>query len=59
VSDKKRSTSFQLSPEGLLLLKRLSRRLGLSQASVVELAVRKLADAEGVPRPEPTEEDSS
>ena len=47
---KKRPTSFKLSPEGLQLLKQLSARMGLSQAGVVELAVRKLAETEGVTR---------
>lgn len=46
--DKKGPTSFRLSPEALRLIKELSERLGLSQASVVELAVRKLASGEAL-----------
>lgn len=42
----KQSTSFRLSGEALSLIRELSERLGLSQAAVVELAVRKLAKAE-------------
>jgi hypothetical protein len=41
-------TSFRLSPAALELIAQLAQHLGLSQAGVVELAVRKLAVSEGV-----------
>jgi hypothetical protein len=41
-------TSFRLSPVALELIAELAQTLGLSQAGVVELAVRKLATSEGV-----------
>jgi hypothetical protein len=41
-------TSFRLSPVALELISQLTNKLGLSQAGVVELAVRKLAEAESV-----------
>jgi predicted DNA-binding protein len=44
----KLATSFRLSPECRQLLVTLSRRLGISQADVVELATRHLADREQV-----------
>lgn len=47
-SEKKGPTSFRLSPEAVRLIKELSERLGISQASVVEQAVRKLARSEDV-----------
>jgi predicted DNA-binding protein len=39
----KKGTSFRLSDEALRLIALLTAHLGLSQASVVELAVRDLA----------------
>ena len=47
----KKSTSFHLSDEALELLCVLSGQLGISQAGVVEIAIRKLARLEGVARP--------
>ncbi len=44
----KRPHSFRLSPTALTLIRKLSEMLGISQASVVEMAVRKLAEREGV-----------
>lgn len=41
-------TSFRLSPVALSLISQLSERLGLSQAAVVELSVRKLAATENI-----------
>lgn len=41
-------TSFRLSPVALSLIFQLSERLGVSQAAVVELSVRKLAAAENI-----------
>lgn len=40
----KQPTSFKLTPEVRALLKSLSKRLGISQAGVIEIAVRKLAE---------------
>lgn len=48
----KTATAFRLSAVALQLLTTLSRKLGLSKAGVVELALRRLADLEGVPVPE-------
>lgn len=39
----KKATSFRLSNEALYLIKNLSRSLGISQADVLELAIRKIA----------------
>ena len=47
----KRSTSFHLSDEALSLLSLLSAHLGISQAGVVEIGVRKLSRLEGVALP--------
>ena len=48
-TQKKKPTSFKLSKEALRLLKQLSARMGLSQAALIELAVRKLAQGEASP----------
>lgn len=48
VPTKSPPTSVRLSAEGRGLLRRLSRALGVSQASVMELALRTLARREGV-----------
>lgn len=45
---KKQRTSFSLSPECKTLTKLLSEKLGISQASIIEMAVRKLAEAENI-----------
>lgn len=42
----KLSRNFRLSPEALELIKELSGALGVSQAAVVEIAVRRLAREE-------------
>lgn len=39
----KTATSFRLSPGGRALLVRLARHLGISQASVLEMLIRKEA----------------
>jgi|GEM_PF-2699318 len=39
--------AFRLSPEAIELLRALAKRLGLSQAGVVELAIRALAREHG------------
>ncbi len=50
--DKKtRPTSIRLSEEGKQLRKLLAKKLGLSESAVVELAIRKLAESEGVSLP--------
>jgi predicted DNA-binding protein len=42
-SEKKKSTSFYLSPEALEKIAALARKLGVSQTSVVEMAVREMS----------------
>ncbi len=42
------ATSYRLSPAALELVGKLADKFGLSQAGIVELAVRKLAEAEGI-----------
>lgn len=42
--DNKQPTSFRLSPEALALIREMAEKMGLSQASVLELAVRKLSE---------------
>lgn len=43
---KKEATSFRLTPEAIRIIHSLAKELGISQADVVELAVRKLAKSE-------------
>ncbi len=45
----KERTSFTLSPEVRRLLRELSARNGVSQASVIEIAVREYARSQNVP----------
>jgi hypothetical protein len=45
----KGATSFRLSAEAKRLLEALAEYLGISQASVIEQAVRQLARREGLP----------
>ena len=47
----KRATSFRLSREAISAIEGLSERLGLSQASVVEMAVRLVAEEKLPPAP--------
>lgn len=42
----KTATSFRLTPEAIALIKELAEKLGVSQADIVEMAVRKLAKVE-------------
>ena len=42
VATSKKATSFRLSPEALRMLAALAKQLGLSQASVIEMAIRDL-----------------
>lgn len=44
----RKATSIRLSAEADRLIKALADRLGLKQSSVIELAVRKLAEQEGL-----------
>ena len=46
----KKATSIRISEEGKWLLQELSAKLGISQAAVIELALRALAKREGVQR---------
>lgn len=39
----KKATNFRLTPEALALILRIAEKLGVSQASVIEMAVRELA----------------
>lgn len=39
----KTATSIRISPEAKRLLKELSRELGISQAAVIEIAIREYA----------------
>ena len=48
-------SSYRLSAEGRDLINRLAEHLGISQASVIEMAVRKLARAELPPDEQPGE----
>ncbi len=47
----RKATSFRLTEPALGLIKALAEKLGLSQAAVVEVAVRKMAKDQGVPVP--------
>lgn len=44
----KEPTSYRISKTAKQLLALLAAKLGLSQTAVIELAVRRLAEAEGV-----------
>lgn len=44
----KRSTSLRLSDQARELLVKLKKKLGINQTSVLELAIRRLAEAEGI-----------
>ena len=41
-------TSFRLSPEALELAEALTQKLGLTRTALMELALRRLAEVEGV-----------
>lgn len=45
---KKIKTSFTLTESASKLLKLLAKKLGVSQTAIIEIAVRRLADKEGV-----------
>lgn len=44
----KQPTSVRLSPEAKRLLERLADKLGVTQAAIIEMAIRRMAEAEGV-----------
>lgn len=44
----KHNTSIRLTPEAKELIERLSEKLGINQTSVIEMAVRVLAEKEKV-----------
>ena len=47
-ADPKMKTSIQISEEGKRLLELLSKRLGVSQSAIMELAIREKAKREKV-----------
>jgi len=47
---RKKPTSIRLSVEGKRLQKALADKLGLSESAVIELALRRLAEQEGIER---------
>jgi hypothetical protein len=44
----KKPTSIRLSPDAIELRRALSAKLGIDQTAIVELAIRRLAEAEGI-----------
>jgi hypothetical protein len=50
MKEHKKPTSIRLSDEGKRLRKALSERLGISESAVLELALRRLAEMEGIKR---------
>lgn len=42
----KEAISFRLTPEAIAIIKELAKKLGVSQADVIEMAVRKLEKQE-------------
>ncbi len=48
IMNNKLSTSLRLSPEAKRLLIELAKKLGVTQAAIVEIAIRRLAETEGV-----------
>ncbi len=52
LSPDKDRLGFALTKDAQQLLKQLKAKLGVSQAGVVELAIRRLAQAEGVEQSE-------
>lgn len=47
---KKGNTSVRLTLEADALLKELARKLGISQTAIIEIAIRRLAEQEGIDR---------
>ena len=48
VTKKTDPTSFRLTPEALELAEALTQKLGLTRTALMELALRRLAEVEGV-----------
>lgn len=44
-------TAFRLTPEAKQIIEAVAQRLGVSQADIVEMSVRKFAESEGVQLP--------
>jgi predicted DNA-binding protein len=44
----KQPTSLRLTPEAKRLLSELAKKLGVTQAAIVEIAIRRLAEVENV-----------
>lgn len=44
----KKLSSYRLSDEGKQLLKLLAQKFGVNETAILEIAVRKLAEVEGV-----------
>lgn len=44
----KQATSIRLTSEAKRLIKKLADKLGVTQASIIEIAIRRLAEIEGV-----------
>lgn len=44
----KQLTSIRLTPEAKRLIKELAKKLGVTQAAIMEIAIRRLAEIEGV-----------
>lgn len=44
----KTTTSLRMTPEAKRLLQELAKKLGISQTSVIEIAIRRLAEIEKV-----------
>lgn len=40
----KQATSIRLTPEAKRLIKELAKKLGVSQAAIIEMAIREFAD---------------
>jgi hypothetical protein len=58
-SEKKRAATYRLSPEAHRLIGVLVSDMGLSQASVVETAIRELATARGLRQRATTQKDGA
>ena len=43
-----KTTSLRLTPEGKRLVEQLAAKLGITQAAVIEIAIRRLAEIEKV-----------
>lgn len=44
----KKPTSLRLTPDAMRLLKEIAKKLGISQTSVIEIAIRRMAESEDV-----------